>query len=293
MSRKYVPVQFAPRVYAEWAELFEDLTCEQNCEILKAIAKYPNYEPKDCGGIWKFIKSQIDKDYIEFCAHNEQQKEKVKDYWNKKNNQQLTKVEPSDYKNNIGEPQLTKVEPRKTTGEPKTETETETKEKNLKKEKENFFDYPKPKNKTENTETSKTPKQPETPLPPTDEVFLPFITLEDKELQTQWKSIVSEWLDYKKDLKDSYKSPKSLEAFYHKLHSISGGELSIAREIVGNSIANGYRGIFPLNQNNQTANQTNNQSNRTSQRGSSDCIIPDNYNLEEDLRKSGYLRDKL
>jgi hypothetical protein len=85
-----------------------------------------------------------------------------------------------------------------------------------------------------------------TPLPPVDSLFLPFIALEDKNLQTQWKDLVKEWLDYKKDIKDSYKSSKSIEAFYKKLYSMANGELSSAREIVNNSIANGYKGIFPL-----------------------------------------------
>jgi hypothetical protein len=83
-----------------------------------------------------------------------------------------------------------------------------------------------------------------------DAVFLSFIVFEDKNTQSQWKNLVKEWLDYKKDIKDSYKSSKSIEAFYKKLYSMSGGELSIAHEIVENSIANGYKGIFEIKKNN-------------------------------------------
>jgi hypothetical protein len=83
-----------------------------------------------------------------------------------------------------------------------------------------------------------------------------FIIFEDKTLQSQWKDLVKEWLVYKKEIYDSYKSSKSISAFYQKLYSMSGGELSIAREIVGNSIANGYKGIFELKKSNYSPNKT-------------------------------------
>jgi hypothetical protein len=60
---------------------------------------------------------------------------------------------------------------------------------------------------------------------------------------------VREWLEYKKEIKDSYKSKKSIKAFYQKLQLMANGELSLAKEIINNSIANGYRGIFPLQRN--------------------------------------------
>jgi hypothetical protein len=87
-----------------------------------------------------------------------------------------------------------------------------------------------------------------------DDVFLPFVVFEDKNLQKEWKNLIKEWLEYKKDIKDSYKSSKSIKAFHDKLFKLSGGELSIAREIVENSIANGYKGIFEIRKNNYPPN---------------------------------------
>ena len=61
---KYSPKQFAPHIYPEWGELIADLPPEKAQEIFMAICQYPHLNPE--GGIWRFIKSQIDKDYNEF-----------------------------------------------------------------------------------------------------------------------------------------------------------------------------------------------------------------------------------
>lgn len=75
--------QFSPHIYQEWGELFENLSDKQNAEILKAITKYPNFEPEN-NPIWKFIKSQIEKDYeifIDKCNKNETI---IRNYWQRK-----------------------------------------------------------------------------------------------------------------------------------------------------------------------------------------------------------------
>jgi hypothetical protein len=116
----------------------------------------------------------------------------------------------------------------------------------FKKENSQTFSEPKQEPEPEpNSEPEPSPPQ-NLPLPPADSLFLPFIVLEDKHLQNQWKDLVKEWLEYKKEIKDSYKSNKSIKAFYQKLYQMANGELSLAKEILNNSIANGYRGIFPL-----------------------------------------------
>lgn len=85
---KYTPKQFSPRVYPEWGELLEDLSVEKQAEILNAIIKYPNENPS--GGVWKFIKSQIDKDYEEFVERNKAHQTSIKNYWNNKREQMIT-----------------------------------------------------------------------------------------------------------------------------------------------------------------------------------------------------------
>lgn len=79
---KYIPKQFSPRIYPEWGELIGDLPVEKQSEIFMAILKYPTENPS--GGVWKFIKSQIDKDYEDFIQRANKNKEIVKNYWKSK-----------------------------------------------------------------------------------------------------------------------------------------------------------------------------------------------------------------
>ena len=80
MSKKK---QFAPHIYQEWGELFEHLTDKQNADILKAITKYPNFEPEN-NPVWNFIKSQIEKDYEIFVDKCNKNGEISRSYWQSK-----------------------------------------------------------------------------------------------------------------------------------------------------------------------------------------------------------------
>lgn len=103
---KYIAKQFLPSVHPEWGELLEDLSVEKQAEILNAIIKYPNVNPK--GGVWKFIKSQLDRDYEAFTSLAEKNREKIKNYWGcgKTAVNQDKKENASD---NQSKPQLTVV----------------------------------------------------------------------------------------------------------------------------------------------------------------------------------------
>ena len=60
------------------------------------------------------------------------------------------------------------------------------------------------------------------------------------------KTIFLEWLDYKRDVyKFSYKTESSLRTAYKELLKLSGGNPETARAIVTQSIANGWKGLFP------------------------------------------------
>lgn len=61
-----------------------------------------------------------------------------------------------------------------------------------------------------------------------------------------FKQILIDWLDYKKARKESYKSEKSVEAFYDKLKNLSSGNPARAEEIIQQSMANNWAGIFEL-----------------------------------------------
>lgn len=74
--------QFSPRIYPEWGELIFDLPEDLQNKIFRAILKYPN-EDVDCG-VWRFIKSQIDKDFEEFSERCRKNGEISKNYWQKR-----------------------------------------------------------------------------------------------------------------------------------------------------------------------------------------------------------------
>ena len=60
-----------------------------------------------------------------------------------------------------------------------------------------------------------------------------------------------EWLDYKRERKESYKTEKSIKAAYEKLIKLSKGDPVIARQILEDSYASNYAGFFELKHNNQ------------------------------------------
>jgi hypothetical protein len=59
---------------------------------------------------------------------------------------------------------------------------------------------------------------------------------------------MSVWLEYKKAKRQSYASEKSIETCYKNLLRISNGNPDTARQIVEQSIANNWAGLFPLKQ---------------------------------------------
>lgn len=83
MPRKYIPAQFAPRLYAEWGELLEGCATEKKAEYLMAIIKFPNIDiPND--PIWNFIKSQLAKDYYNFIETCKANSKNSSNYWAEK-----------------------------------------------------------------------------------------------------------------------------------------------------------------------------------------------------------------
>lgn len=75
-------------------------------------------------------------------------------------------------------------------------------------------------------------------FPKKEELVLPF---ESEEFRTIW----SEWKEYKrKEHRFTFKAMKTEQAALHKLHNDVQGNERIAIEAIGNSIANGWKGIF-------------------------------------------------
>ena len=62
------------------------------------------------------------------------------------------------------------------------------------------------------------------------------------------ESVITKWLEYKKEKRQSYK-PRGLASFKKKIMEMSGGDPVVADAIVEQSMANNYQGIFPLKSN--------------------------------------------
>lgn len=60
--------------------------------------------------------------------------------------------------------------------------------------------------------------------------------------------LMQKWVDYKKSIKNSYKSQSSLDIVAKKLNELSGGDIQKAEAIVEQSIANQWQGLFALRQ---------------------------------------------
>jgi uncharacterized protein YdaU (DUF1376 family) len=73
----------------------------------------------------------------------------------------------------------------------------------------------------------------------------------------KFKSIFECWLNYKKDRNENYKSDTSLKMCYEKLLKLSNDNPNTAKEIVENSIANNYAGLFEIKKFNQSKTNNN------------------------------------
>ena len=81
----------------------------------------------------------------------------------------------------------------------------------------------------------------------------------------EFRKIVADWLAYKRERKESYKSSRSMIAFLAKLKNLSQNDPKIAQEIISQSMANNWAGIFPLKtENNENRRTTNNTDNKPS-----------------------------
>lgn len=69
----------------------------------------------------------------------------------------------------------------------------------------------------------------------------------------------SEWLKYKRERKESYKSQRALKAALSKLQNYSNKDPVIAMEIIKESMSNNWAGFFPLkdNRNGRSYDKTN------------------------------------
>jgi len=79
---------------------------------------------------------------------------------------------------------------------------------------------------------------------------------ERKYIKEEFLSIFNRWLEYKKDKKQSYKNEDSIEMAYKKLYKFADGNPKIATEIVEQSLANNWDGMFKLKQDKTNSNHS-------------------------------------
>lgn len=83
-----------------------------------------------------------------------------------------------------------------------------------------------------------------------------------------FQPVLYEWVCYRKEIKKSFKSIKSVQAAYKQLYELSDGDPVIAMKIVEQSIASSWQGLFPLK------NETNrNNSSRRSEEGCNQSLF--------------------
>lgn len=69
-----------------------------------------------------------------------------------------------------------------------------------------------------------------------------------------FQPILYEWVCYRKEIKKSFKSIKSIQAAYKQLYDLSDGDTQTAKKIVEQSIASAWQGLFPLKENGNRTN---------------------------------------
>lgn len=69
-----------------------------------------------------------------------------------------------------------------------------------------------------------------------------------------FQPILYDWICYRKEIKKSFKSIKSVQAAYKQLYEFSDGNPQTAMKIVEQSIASSWQGLFPLKNNDNNRN---------------------------------------
>lgn len=62
-------------------------------------------------------------------------------------------------------------------------------------------------------------------------------------LEKPWQELVCEWVTYRREIGSPIRGRLAIGKFYDRLHQLSGGDPSTARQIINRSMANGYKGI--------------------------------------------------
>lgn len=64
--------------------------------------------------------------------------------------------------------------------------------------------------------------------------------------ESPWRELMLLWLEYKKARKDAYTAVSGVKMCLTKLKKMSGNDPKVAQEIIENSMANNWKGLFEL-----------------------------------------------
>lgn len=81
------------------------------------------------------------------------------------------------------------------------------------------------------------------------EIFQKDLSQSESYIDPRFKEPFEQWLSYKRERKESYKSQKGKKACYDNLVEMSQNNPKTAIAIVKRSMANNWAGLFPLNEN--------------------------------------------
>lgn len=96
------------------------------------------------------------------------------------------------------------------------------------------------------------------PLPPKGKKDIKKEILIGDYVSPEYKEVFTDWLEYKKQRKEAYKTEKSIQLCYNKLIKLSGNNPDTARQIVDQSMANNWAGLFELKNEGYGNNRTKN-----------------------------------
>lgn len=65
-------------------------------------------------------------------------------------------------------------------------------------------------------------------------------------LPEDWRQVMTTWLKYKSERRESYKSAQSIKVFFKHLQEYSNHDVTEAERIIEQSIANNWAGAFPI-----------------------------------------------
>lgn len=100
-------------------------------------------------------------------------------------------------------------------------------------------------------------------------------------VSSEYMEAFQEWLDYKKERKDTYKTQMGVKKCYSLLLNLSGNNPAVAKQIVDQSIANNWAGLFEL----KTLGKT--STHPTGESGSNDLKLGKGERFENGRRTYG------